>query len=157
LKAPVLKTGRRASVSRVRIPPHPPINALMADALPVGASTSQQWQGWPSRGRPSFISTLDPMALLGVGATSRAAIDSKESYHEPTICCACLDRGAFDSGPCHAGGTSRRSSSGPAPFRTEAEPGPGEPDERSILAALPLLIVHGQQLRVRLLARCAFR
>ena len=24
LKAPVLKTGRRASVSRVRIPPHPP-------------------------------------------------------------------------------------------------------------------------------------
>ena len=25
LKAPVLKTGRRASVSRVRIPPHPPI------------------------------------------------------------------------------------------------------------------------------------
>jgi hypothetical protein len=28
LKAPVLKTGRRASVSRVRIPPHPPINFL---------------------------------------------------------------------------------------------------------------------------------
>jgi hypothetical protein len=27
LKAPVLKTGRRASVSRVRIPPHPPILA----------------------------------------------------------------------------------------------------------------------------------
>jgi len=77
----------------------------------------------------------------------------KESYHEPTFCCARLDRGAFDSGPCHAGGTSRRSSSGPAPFRTEAEPGPGEPDQRSILAALPLLIVHGQQLRVRLLAK----
>ena len=28
LKAPVLKTGRRASVSRVRIPPHPPIAPL---------------------------------------------------------------------------------------------------------------------------------
>ena len=28
LKAPVLKTGRRASVSRVRIPPHPPIQAI---------------------------------------------------------------------------------------------------------------------------------
>ena len=28
LKAPVLKTGRRASVSRVRIPPHPPIMPL---------------------------------------------------------------------------------------------------------------------------------
>jgi hypothetical protein len=29
LKAPVLKTGRRASVSRVRIPPHPPSTLLI--------------------------------------------------------------------------------------------------------------------------------
>jgi hypothetical protein len=28
LKAPVLKTGKRASVSRVRIPPHPPFEMI---------------------------------------------------------------------------------------------------------------------------------
>jgi hypothetical protein len=82
----------------------------------------------------------------------RVSINSAESHHEPTSCCACFDRGACGAGTRNAGCGARPSSSGPPEVRTETEPGRKDQDQRPLLAALPLLSVRRQHLRVRLLA-----
>jgi hypothetical protein len=127
------------------------ISASVTDIFPVSASGP----AIASSGklpRPPFISTLNAIGTRGRRGGVSVSISSPESHHEPTSYCACFHRGACNASTRNAGCGARPSSSGPPEVRTEAEPGRKDPDQRPLLAPLPLLNVRRQHLRVRLLA-----